>query len=192
MGTYVPGTPGAVWTEKEVDIVREKVREMIDSRNWRGHNPVFWTDGTFSEATGLSLENRYEGCFDRSDKGKMQVPSGSKLLRLSFHDCVPYLNENGDPEGGCDGCLNWANMGTAWSGTKRQGNEKPFDGRGDNNGLQSLVAALELVYTNVSWPSTAPSLTTSLKESGKSRADLWQFAAMVALEQAGLRDFYVA
>ena len=83
MGTYVPGTPGAVWTEKEVDIVREKVREMIDSRNWNGHNPVFWTDGTFSEATGLSLENRYEGCLDKSDKGKMQVPS--KLLRLSFH-----------------------------------------------------------------------------------------------------------
>ena len=187
---YVPGTPGAVWSEEEVDIVRKKVREMIDveMENWRWANPVFWTDGTFSEANGLSLENKYQGCFDKSDKGRMQVPTGSKLLRLSFHDCVPYLNDNGDPEGGCDGCLNWANMGTAWVGTTGlKTPEKWFDGgRGDNNGLQSVVAAMELVYTNVSWPSTAPHLNTSLRESGKSRADLWQFAAMVALEQAGV------
>ena len=34
-------------------------------------------------SAGLSLEYKYEGCFDKSDKGTKQVPS--KLLRLSFH-----------------------------------------------------------------------------------------------------------
>lgn len=56
------------------------------------------------------------------------------------------------------------------------------DPQGDNNGLQTVVAALELIYTNVSWPSSAPALSTSLYEAGRSRADLWQFAGMVALE----------
>ena len=28
---YVPGTPGARWTSKEVDIVRQKVLEIIDN-----------------------------------------------------------------------------------------------------------------------------------------------------------------
>ena len=54
--------------------------------------------------------------------------------------------------------------------------------RGDNNGLQTVVAALELVYTVPNWPPTAPDLDQSLRDSGKSRADLWQFAANVALE----------
>ena len=30
----------------------------------------------------------------------------SKLLRLIFHDCIPYA----DGSGGCDGCLNWTGM----------------------------------------------------------------------------------
>ena len=35
--------------------------------------------------------------------------------------------------------------------------------QGDNNGLQTVVAALELVYTDPAWPSTAPALNTSLR-----------------------------
>ena len=71
--------------------------------------------------------------------------------------------------------------------------------QGDNNGLQTVAAALELIYTDPAWPRTAPALNTSLRcsveagchsvvllqscrESGVSRADLWQFAGTVALE----------
>ena len=54
--------------------------------------------------------------------------------------------------------------------------------KGDNNGLQTVAAALELVYTETSWPSNVRPLNVSLKDSGKSRADLWQFAGIVALE----------
>ena len=46
---------------------------------------------------------------------------------------------------------------------------------------------LEKIYTDKDWPNyenaKAPSLEVSLKDSGKSRADLWQFAANVALEK---------
>jgi hypothetical protein len=55
-------------------------------------------------------------------------------------------------------------------------------GKGDNNGLQTTVAALENIYTNPAWPSTAPPMEKSLRDTGKSRADLWQFASNVALE----------
>ena len=54
--------------------------------------------------------------------------------------------------------------------------------KGDNNGLQTVAAALELIYTDKSWPSNVQALEVSLKDSGKSRADLWQFAGIVGLE----------
>ena len=44
--------------------------------------------------------------------------------------------------------------------------------------------ALEKIYTTIDWPLLEPSLEISLKQSGKSRSDLWQLAGLVALEQA--------
>lgn len=41
---------------------------------------------------------------------------------------------------------------------------------------------MELIYTDPAWPSNVEALNVSLKASGKSRADLWQYAANVALE----------
>ena len=32
------------------------------------------------------------------------------LLRLAFHDCIPYDDDTGAIHGGCDGCLNWDGM----------------------------------------------------------------------------------
>ena len=52
----------------------------------------------------------------------------------------------------------------------------------DNNGMMRITHYLEKIYNTTDWPSTAPVLETTLWESGKSRADLWQFAANVALE----------
>ena len=54
---------------------------------------------------------------------------------------------------------------------------------GDNNRLERVVKYLELLYTSPDYPESAPALKVSLKDSGKSRADLWQFAGLVALEQ---------
>merc|ERR1719466_443037 len=56
---------------------------------------------------------------------------------------------------------------------------------GGNNGLSRMADALEKLYTTVNWPYTytGPQPAISLREGGKSRADLWAFAAWVALER---------
>ena len=41
-----------------------------------------------------------------------------------------------------------------------------------------------MIYTVSDWPPSARILSQSLKESGKSRADLWQFAGNFGLERA--------
>jgi len=174
-----------MWSQEEMEVVREKMTEMMDLSNWRG---TFLSDGTFSTdgSTAFSLDDKY--CWDclwgKKDTDKGQVPQPSKLLRLSFHDCVPYLDDEGNPVGGCDGCLNWSGMGFGYSGFPGGPQVRDYYPvfKGDNNGLQTTVAALEMIYKDKSWPSTAPALNQSLWETGKSRADLWQFGAKVALE----------
>ena len=107
------------------------------------------------------------------------------LFRLAFHDCFAYKNGSG---GRCDGCLNFSGMGVeapspfASVSTYCQ-HQHPRQDKTDNNGLDRLGHYLEKIYTTTDWPTTAPALTVSLKGSGKSRADLWQFAAHVALEK---------
>ena len=55
----------------------------------------------------------------------------------------------------------------------------------NNNGLLFTADMLELVYTDKDFPKQAPALTVSMKDSGKSRADLWAFAALVAIQWGG-------
>ena len=54
--------------------------------------------------------------------------SAEKVLRLAFHDCIPYITEEGVIEGGCDGCLNM---------------DQDLKG---NMGLQYTIATLEKLY----------------------------------------------
>ena len=44
--------------------------------------------------------------------------------------------------------------------------------------MARLVYYLEKIYIMKDWPKGSPSLPLTLKESGKSRADLWAFAGM--------------
>ena len=61
----------------------------------------------------------------------------------------------------------------------------PDVGKTNNNGLRATVELLEEIYTDPDFPQDrAPYLEVSLKDSGKSRADLWAFAALVAIEYA--------
>ena len=99
-----------------------------------------------------------------------------KMLRLAFHDC--FLYEDGS--GGCDGCLNL---------------DENLDG---NDGLQFSVAVLEKLYTDPDFPSSKdfkdlkefpnePKLEASPQKLGISRADLWAFAGLVALDEVQQR-----
>jgi hypothetical protein len=103
--------------------------------------------------------------------------SGAKVLRLAFHDCRRYT----DGSGGCDGCLNWEGVGAKINEGQYSLANPPVD-KTNNNGLQATVEDLEELYTDPAYPSDAPVLAVSLKDSGKSRADLWSYAAIVAVE----------
>ena len=52
----------------------------------------------------------------------------------------------------------------------------------NNAGLELTADMLEEIYTNKDFPKSALPLKVSLADSGKSRADLWSFAAAVGVE----------
>ena len=102
-----------------------------------------------------------------------------KALRQGFHDCLRYP----DGSGGCDGCLSRLNMWHTFDRNPHDGYfNYPDQTGGDNNGMQALSDLLEGIYIWPAYPSRTPSLQVSLKESGKSRADLWALAAIAAVE----------
>ena len=102
-----------------------------------------------------------------------------QVLRLAFHDCVPYKNPVNGQVNGCDGCLNPKGMGTLFKAENQEFNH-PDAIETDNNGLLWTADILEEIYTNPDFPSGVPKLDVSMKESGKSRADLWAFAGLLA------------
>ena len=108
-------------------------------------------------------------------------PSANKIVRLAFHDCLKYT----DGSGGCDGCLDWNGMGIVYRTKDAPINGQIFKQYPDtasefvgNNNLHQTVLALEHVYDN---KELLPS-KMSLRELGKSRADLWALAGITAIE----------
>merc|ERR1719422_2449699 len=156
--SYVPGTPGASWTLDEVLAVKAKIRH------------------TFAKPWGMPAEaNKVLGTTDPGDNGGGY--NAAKVLRLTFHDCLLYT----DGTGGCDGCLNWEGVGKVFQDAANK-NLYPDVKFTDNNGLRNTVEILEAIYQVPTFPNTAQTLSTSLKDSGKSRADLWALAGIVAVE----------
>jgi len=169
---YVPGTPGAPWTEEEVEVYKSKLYDiMVRGGGMRSMSKLkdVWPDETISK--GYS---------------KMREPNAPKFLRLAFHDCLKYT----DGSGGCDGCLNWHNVGYKF-GIDGNADAQWLDHEdlyedltvSDNNGLELVAKVLEAMYTNPRYPNGTPKpFKVSLKETGKSRADLWALAAIAAVE----------
>ena len=111
---------------------------------------------------------------DWNDEKSIAKLSENSFIRLGFHDCLRYE----DGSGGCDGCLSWKNMGSRPN--------SPHADRTDNNDLSKTLFWLEQLYTRTDWPFTysGPNFSETLKNTGKSRADLWAFASWVALERS--------
>merc|ERR1711892_320682 len=158
---YQPGTPGGAWTDEEVATTRRRIFQMIHP-DWDVKKDMYTNSLRTLRDQGPITEN--------------------VLLRLAFHDCVRYA----DGSGGCNGCLNWNHMGAETPNPNKKTDFYRFDpiNNTDNQGLDQIAAKLELIYTSVDWPFQAPSLAVSLHQTGKSRADLWQLAGLVALERA--------
>jgi len=166
-GKYVPGTPGGAWTSKQISVTRDRIHALIDPRN-EAKIEMFGNSDAHSSVLGPISENT--------------------LLRLAFHDCLRYP----DGSGGCDGCLNWKGMGFRFKNfaesvfpEEEQVPRHFYEPQttSTNNDLSRIVEYLEKIYTTTDWPASAPSLKSSLQSSGHSRADLWAFAGLVALER---------
>eukprot|EP00930_Biecheleria_cincta_P012208 TRINITY_DN11570_c0_g1_i5.p1 TRINITY_DN11570_c0_g1~~TRINITY_DN11570_c0_g1_i5.p1 ORF type:complete len:744 (-),score=97.96 TRINITY_DN11570_c0_g1_i5:85-2205(-) len=155
---YKPGTSGGAWTQTQMAAIRAKLIRLIEDG-----------DAVTREGKISVPGERWAG-----------LPTGAKLLRLSFHDCLKYR----DGSGGCDGCLEWTGVGERF-GRREHGKFLIDDAKvddGHNNGLQPTVEVLEKIYTDPSFPLRTQVLERSLQASGISRADLWAFAAMVSVE----------
>ena len=116
----------------------------------------------------------------------MVVSSRFILLNFILNPDENHLIRYTDGTGGCNGCLDNHNMGID---KYHKCTNSPFDFDGlpnfnqtDNAGLEMTADILEEIFTNPNFPRRAPFLPVSLADSGKSRADLWNFAQTVAVE----------
>ena len=86
--------------------------------------------------------------------------------------------------------MNWEGVGVRnedWTNTFAHENLV----ESNNNGLAYTVEVLEHIYTDAEFPrNLAPALNISLKASGKSRADLWAFATIAAVEYGVGKSFF--
>jgi hypothetical protein len=145
-------------------------------------------NGKYDCHTGFEDEGPNASVCDGKDgrakgNGAADVPTPAKFIRLGFHDCIGYT----DGTGGCDGCFRFYDQFMRYndlaSGDKtNMRRDDPV--KGTNNGLAMTADVLELIFTVRKFPSDAPQLPQSLKKLGKSRADLWAFAALVATDYA--------
>ena len=162
--SVVLSNPGAPWSEEEALIVKAKLYAITNQ-------PQKVSNEYLALHPELGLDTWPE---------KKSFPSAAKFLRLGFHQCLKFS----DGTGGCNGCLNNHGMGLENRHTckdeKRQ--DLPDQVQTDNAGLEHTADVLEEIFTNKDFPKIAESLTVSLAESGKSRADLWSFAATFAVE----------
>ena len=89
---YIPGNPGGQWTPEEVDSTRQRILQMI-TPDWIEKSEIGIADSKLGR---------------NKDGGPGQCTE-NVLMRLVFHDCIPYVDSN---DGwACDGCFNWKNMG---------------------------------------------------------------------------------
>ena len=70
---YIPGNPGANWTPEEVDSIRERILQAI--------TPI-WPE---KEILGTAGKNW-------GTNPPLGDTTENTLMRLAFHDCIPYLD----------------------------------------------------------------------------------------------------
>eukprot|EP00928_Gymnodinium_smaydae_P026042 TRINITY_DN20556_c0_g1_i1.p1 TRINITY_DN20556_c0_g1~~TRINITY_DN20556_c0_g1_i1.p1 ORF type:complete len:670 (+),score=113.19 TRINITY_DN20556_c0_g1_i1:50-2059(+) len=102
-------------------------------------------------------------------------PKMPMLLRLGFHSCVPYE----DGTGGCDGCVSTEDMFVRYI-RRDPFLHRPAEKKGSNGNMGPALDMLQKIYEDPAFPRGSPVLKKSLKDSGKSRADLYAFAALAA------------
>lgn len=198
--------PSTDWTDEEALIIMAKVRSLVANAGmWRGewqdqfecyaeHPNNTWDDYKFVPCSYYCDEPlNPEGCAWGRDADGAPAPyycprgiepqeNMAMLVRFGFHTCQP----NKDGTGGCNGCLNMEKAFLRlmpWNpvGKKVTVDSRPPSPAGHNANLVLLGDLFERIFTDADWPPYAPKLDRSPKDSGKSRADLWAFAASVGV-----------
>ena len=120
--SFSANAPGVEWDQEWVEKIRGKIEFLWDRKgfirnkfnmdNGEYGNYVYdpdWVTVTVDPfgkcADGEKEQKKCVQVFGEMDE-KLQF-SPAKVLRLVFHDCIPYKGENGAVFGGCDGCLNF-------------------------------------------------------------------------------------
>lgn len=166
----VQGNPGQSWSQEEALVVKAKLWQIFSWTTEPVHEVLFQLYGPDSKDGPLWETIGATGRF---------APTA---IRLGFHGCL----RDREGTGGCDGCLYSDELDKPYMDYVSQ-HVIPNDSPGApnfNNGLKPLADVLEELYTNRSFPDKSLSLDASLYSTGKSRADLWAFAAAVATEFA--------
>ena len=107
---------GVEWEQEWVDKIRGKI-EFLWEKPQNIENKFNAETGEFGnyvyDPNGDTTRVPYEKCVSKekcdhifSDREQKFQFSPEKVLRLVFHDCIPYKGENGAVFGGCDGCIN--------------------------------------------------------------------------------------
>ena len=115
------GSPGVPWTEEQANIIRDKILYLWNDNigftmqfDHRYKNAPF-KDWTYDPTKILITKNCIYGCmslcdswYNEPNRLDDQGFTARKALRLAFHDCIPYKDNDGNPIAGtgCDGCLN--------------------------------------------------------------------------------------
>ena len=115
------GSPGVPWTEEQANIIRDKILYLWNDNigftmqfDHRYKNALF-KDWTYDPTKILITKNCIYGCmslcdswYNEPNRLDDQGFTARKALRLAFHDCIPYKDNDGNPIAGtgCDGCLN--------------------------------------------------------------------------------------
>ena len=113
---YVPGTPGAPWTDYELltgayCLCHESIFHLCTvSTHGFDTKPIIKQQSMILIVILLNFYRVYFFLFPVKAKlfrlFRVGI-SAPAVLRLGFHDCLKYK----DGAGGCDGCLNWHGMG---------------------------------------------------------------------------------
>eukprot|EP00928_Gymnodinium_smaydae_P062334 TRINITY_DN4622_c0_g1_i1.p1 TRINITY_DN4622_c0_g1~~TRINITY_DN4622_c0_g1_i1.p1 ORF type:complete len:705 (+),score=41.86 TRINITY_DN4622_c0_g1_i1:72-2186(+) len=187
---------GIFWHRRDGLVIMAKLHEVVV--NWRSYFRMLrkhecYAEGPTSNATHPTAVPCQFYTTGAGPVTRGVSPSWPKVLRLGFHDCMKYT----DRTGGCDGCLNFKNMFLRFIRPTRRGQmTRPTHPAGHNANLAFLGDLLEMIYTDPKFPPNTPVYGQSdsrpdglsMKDSGKSRADLWAFATLVATQQGFLKN----
>ena len=142
------GQTGAAWTSAEVTRTKNRLWEIMKnprkfvhkSQKPKEHGACGKDCWVGCDAFDLSREHEF--CTHCDDitcpstfpscqccrgwcamPSSVLEPSAAKFLRLAFHDCLLYT----DGRGGCDGCLEWTNMGISYEKKETPSGNGPYD-----------------------------------------------------------------